>query len=208
MIVLIRHGEIEGPKGRAVGQIDLPLSPHGHKQATQLAESLESFQPRRIYCSPLTRTVQTVSLIEKKCGIRSIHIPEIKEINLGEWDGQEFAELKSRHPAEFEKRGADIAGYRPPNGENFTDLKERVSSFLKQMDDEFPAVIVTHAGVIRIILHIALGFPLDNIFRIRPDYCHATVLIKKKNNLNLQAFNLPPSSELGIQLTEMMPKQG
>ncbi|HAS88950.1 MAG TPA: histidine phosphatase family protein [Desulfovibrio sp.] len=208
MIVLIRHGEIEGHKGRAVGQIDLPLSPNGLSQAAQLADSLDSFQPRRIYCSPLTRTMQTASLIEKKCGIKATLVPEIKEINLGEWDGLDFAELKKMYPWDYKQRGEDIVGFRAPGGENFTDVRERVSSFLERMENDFPAVVVTHAGVIRTILHIVLGFPLENIFRMKPEYCHTTVVERKGHSFFLKSYNLPPKPGLGTQLTGMMPKQG
>ena len=204
MIILIRHGEIADSKGRAVGQIDLPLSKSGLAQAAQMAESLGTFQPRRIYCSPLTRTVQTASFIENKYGLESIHVPEIKEISLGSWEGIEFKTIKSRYPEEFEKRGQDMAGFRPPEGENFNDLQLRVRSFIERLGDE-SAIVVTHAGVIRSVLHIVLGFPLDNIFRLKPDYCHATVIKKVKNGLMLKAFNLPPKPGLGDHLLEMMP---
>ncbi len=205
MIVLIRHGEIEGGKGRAVGQLDLHLSENGLTQAAQLADSLDTFQPRRIYCSPLRRTVQTVSFIEKRCSLKAIHVPEIKEINLGEWDGIDFAELKARYPQDYQKRGEDIAGFRAPGGENFNDLRNRVSSFLEILDDMTPVIVVTHAGVIRTIMHIVLGFPLDNIFRMKPDYCHATVIARNKGGFNLLAYNLPPTSGLGDQLLTLMP---
>lgn len=205
MIVLIRHGEIEGGKGRAVGQIDLPLSEKGLAQAAQLADSLDTFQPRRIYCSPLTRTVQTVSFIEKRCSLKAIHVPEIKEINLGEWEGLDFAELKESCPQDYQKRGEDIAGFRAPGGENFNDLEKRVSSFLDSLDEKKAVIVVTHAGVIRTILHIVLGFPLDNIFRMKPDYCHATVIARNKGGFSLQAYNLPPTSGLGDHLLTLMP---
>ncbi|WP_320173434.1 histidine phosphatase family protein [Maridesulfovibrio sp.] len=205
MIVLIRHGEIEGGKGRAVGQIDLPLSENGLRQAAQLADSLDTFQPRRIYCSPLTRTVQTVSFIEKQYSLKAIHVPEIKEINLGEWDGLDFAELKEVYPHDYKKRGEDIAGFRAPGGENFSDVRKRVSSFLSGLDATSTVIAVTHAGVIRTIMHIVLGFPLDNIFRMKPDYCHATVITGNKGGFNLQAYNLPPTPGLGDHLQTLMP---
>ncbi|NDV24353.1 histidine phosphatase family protein [Desulfovibrio sp. JC022] len=208
MIILIRHGEIEGAKGRAVGQIDLPLSANGFKQAAQLAESLESFQPRRIYCSPLTRTMQTASFIEKQCGLEAIPVPEIKEINLGEWDGLDFSELKKLYPQDYKQRGKDIAGFRAPGGENFTNVKERVSSFLGQLNGDSPIMAVTHAGVIRVVMHIVLDFPLDNIFRIKPDYCHVTVIESKGDGFFLKAYNLPARPGLVEELAEMMPKQG
>ncbi|WP_419781261.1 histidine phosphatase family protein [Maridesulfovibrio sp.] len=206
MIILIRHGEIVDAKGRAVGQIDLPLSENGLAQAAQLAESLDSFRPRRIYCSPLSRTLQTASLIEEKYGLESIHVPEIKEISLGSWEGLDFKTIKSRYPNEFENRGQDMAQFRPPKGENFNDLKIRVQSFFEQLaDDNEPVIIVTHAGVIRSMLHIVLGFPLGNIFRIKPEYCHATVIEKAKQGFLLKAFNLPPKPGLGDHLLKMMP---
>lgn len=56
--------------------------------------------------------------------------------------------------------------------------------------------MVTHAGVIRIILHLVLGFPLENIFRIRPEHCHASVLLKKGNDYTLKGYNMPPGPDL------------
>ncbi|WP_319762796.1 histidine phosphatase family protein [Maridesulfovibrio sp.] len=204
MIILIRHGQIEGGKGRAVGQIDLPLSANGLKQAEQLAESLKSFRPRRIYCSPLKRTLQTASFIEKQCGLVATHVPEIKEINLGEWEGQEFAEIKKKYPADYRQRGEDVGNFRVPGGENFIDVKKRVRSFLNELEGE-PIIAVTHAGVIRTVMHIVLGFPLENIFRLKPDYCHASVIEKKKDGFFLKAYNLPPEPDLGRTLVQMMP---
>ncbi|NDV25935.1 histidine phosphatase family protein [Desulfovibrio sp. JC010] len=205
MIILIRHGEIEGAKGRAVGQIDLPLSEKGLIQSAQLAESLASFRPSHIYCSPLSRTVQTASFIEKQCGMEAVHVPEIKEISLGNWEGQSFSDIKSSNPEEFTQRGADLAGFRPRGGESFNDLKKRVADFLRELDEEGPLMTVTHAGVIRTVLHIVLGFPLDNIFRMKPDYCHATVIERKKGGFLLKAYNLPPEPGLGRHLSRLMP---
>ncbi|SDK37459.1 probable phosphoglycerate mutase [Maridesulfovibrio ferrireducens] len=193
MIILVRHGEAEKAEGRAIGQTDLPLSENGRKQATLLAEYLSNVPFEHLYTSPLLRTRETAAKIEKTCTPKAVLCPEFAEINLGDWDGISFKQIKNEFPNEYIKRGQDLANYRPPNGESFTDLKKRVQSGLKKIIDlDSPVVIVTHAGVIRIMLHIALEFPLNNIFKISPLHCNITVLKINPAGLTLENFNIPP----------------
>lgn len=194
MIILIRHGEAEKAKGCAIGQTDLPLSDTGRKQAKILARSLCHVPFEHLYTSPLLRTRETAAEIETECNHTAVPCAEFAEINLGDWDGLSFQQIKKQFPNEYIKRGVDFANYRPPKGESFADLKQRVQSGLdKILTHQKPVVIVTHAGVIRIILHITLQFPLSNIFKLSPLHACTTVLKKKSSGLILENFNILPS---------------
>ena len=193
MIILVRHGEAEKAKGRAIGQLDLPLSSTGKKQAEALAKSLSSQQIDYLYTSPLRRTRDTAAAIEQTCNQTAIPCPELAEINLGLWDGLSFEQIKKEFPSEYERRGKDIANYRPPEGESFADLTERVrNKFNKIIADDDHTIIVTHAGVIRVIMHIVLEIPLNNIFQFSPRHCRKTILKKSHGKLCLEGFNIPP----------------
>ncbi|WP_031485091.1 histidine phosphatase family protein [Maridesulfovibrio frigidus] len=195
MIILIRHGEADKAKGRAIGQEDLPLSAAGKKQAGTLAQSLSSLSIDYLYTSPLKRTRATATPLEKAYNKKAIICPELTEINLGLWDGLSFEQIKKDFPSEYEKRGQNIATYRPPEGESFADLAERVrGKFQEITDKDAPTIIVTHAGVIRVIMHMALGIPLNNIFQFSPSHCHATILKKSHGKLCLTGFNIPPDA--------------
>lgn len=197
MIVLIRHAEAENAQGRAIGQTDLPLSETGKKQASRLSKSLLDVRFNKIFSSPLSRTMCTAETIATNAAMPIIESPELAEINLGDWDGLSFARIKTDFPDAYHRRGQDIAGFRPPGGESFLDLKERVKPFIDSLEEqELPTLLVTHAGVIRIIMHLALDFPLEHIFRIKPAHCHTTIILRKDSSLILQGFNLPPGPDL------------
>lgn len=196
MIVLIRHAEAENAQGRAIGQTDLPLSDTGIKQTDKLSKSLLGLKFNKVFSSPLSRTMRTAETIIP-CKTTIIQSPELAEINLGDWDGLSFAKIRTDFPDAYDKRGQDIAGFRPPGGESFLDLKERVHPLINRLDEHgFPTLLVTHAGVIRIIMHLALDFPLEQIFHIKPAHCHATIIQKKGSSFILQGFNLPPGPDL------------
>ncbi|WP_035074661.1 histidine phosphatase family protein [Maridesulfovibrio zosterae] len=206
MIVLVRHGETENAKGKAIGHTDLQLSSTGNIQAQMLAESLKGVKFKTFLTSPLTRTMQTAAYIEKSCRITPTPRAELMEINLGKWDGLSYHKIKEKFPDEYAKRGQDFAGYRPPDGENFMDLKKRIKSFLDEFSKkQQPALIITHAGVIRIFMHLVLGFPLENIFCIKPSHCHVTIMTDSPSGYILKAFNLPYGPDLSLAFREAMP---
>jgi alpha-ribazole phosphatase len=192
-IYLLRHGEIDlGGQKRYVGQVDFPLSDQGLSQARHWREKLACTAFEGIYCSNLIRSLDTARIIaggdEKRVHILS----ELREINLGEWDGLSVAEVRSRYPEEWEKRGQDLAGYRPPCGESFADLHNRV---LPIFDDivrtlSGKVLMVAHAGVKRVILCHILGMPLANLFRLGQDYGRLSVVDCERRPLRLLAMNI------------------
>jgi probable phosphoglycerate mutase len=114
-IYLLRHGEIDlGGQKRYVGQVDLPLSERGLSQVRQWKEKLGPVRFEWICCSDLTRSRQTARIIAGDRNVDIRVLPELREIYLGAWDGLPMAEIRSRFPEEWEKRGEDLAGYRPP----------------------------------------------------------------------------------------------
>lgn len=43
----------------------------------------------------------------------------LAEIDMGEWDGHSFDEIREQFSAEYVARGADMYDFRPPQGESF-----------------------------------------------------------------------------------------
>ncbi len=61
----------------------------------------------------------------------------------------------------------------PPNGEDFYDFRARVLKTFKVLLEEYQGkriLIVTHSGVIRVILMSILGMQDANLFRLNVDY--------------------------------------
>lgn len=127
VLTLVRHGEIVGAETRRyIGQSDVPLSPRGIARALSLREALRTTHFDAVYCSSLVRSRQTAEIIAGRngAGIR-VH-DELQEISLGAWEGRSREEIATLFADQFAARGEDIAGYRIPGGESFTECRTRV----------------------------------------------------------------------------------
>lgn len=170
-VLLIRHGEVVGDAERQfVGAADLPMSETGEEQIRTLARQLrERFTLQAIYCSDLGRSRRTAELLAAGSASPIVIRPALREIRMGDWEGKTRNEIAEFQPCEYESRGRDIARYRPPGGESFADLAERVLPWwriLTHGGEDGVIAVAGHAGVNRVILCDVLGMPLGNLFRI------------------------------------------
>lgn len=177
-IYLIRHGEItQSSPRRFVGQTDLPLTDCGRKQMRQVAEYLVGKGVRRVLCSPLSRCVESAGIVGAALGLEPEVVPDLREIGLGVWEGLTVDEVRERFPGDYEARGRDLAGSRPPGGESFIDLQRRAwAAFEAVSDCDSPQAIVAHGGVNRVLLCRILGMPLENLFGLGQDYACVNTL--------------------------------
>jgi probable phosphoglycerate mutase len=198
VICLMRHGDsrVDDLK-RFTGHTDSPLSETGRRQAEWWQKEFLSLSFDRIYCSDLSRSLETTRIICKGRKVEIQVLPELREINLGEWDGLPKLEVCRSHTEEYEKRGADLAGYRTPGGENFYDLSARVIPVFERIIGNMGServLIVGHAGVNRVILCHLLGMPLAALFRLGQDYCCLNVITSEPGSLCLRSINIPPGN--------------
>lgn len=194
-IYLLRHGSIQhGDKKRLIGQTDLPLSETGLEQARWWRTTLDVGRMQRVYCSDLVRSRQTAEILceDENC-VLAIR-PELREINLGLWDGLRPEEVKERFPGEWDKRGRDFEHYRPPCGESFACLRDRVVPVLEQVASghDQQVIIVGHAGVNRVILCHGLGMPLNHLFRLGQDYGALNIIEYTEGTWRVSLMNLRP----------------
>ncbi len=161
---------------RYIGTTDVALDFVGHGQADYWRQIFASIPLRSVYSSNLSRCVRTADGITSDQSVTGS--AELNEINMGAWDGLLFDDVRSRYPEGFRQRGECMDIFRPPGGESFYDLSLRVLPFfhacIKQK--RFPILMVTHAGVIRVILTHILGRPLKDLFQIRPGFGELFVL--------------------------------
>ncbi|WP_303869145.1 histidine phosphatase family protein [Acetobacterium wieringae] len=173
-IYLVRHGQIELNNEKAyIGQLDLPLSPKGVKQAQTLQEQFKQISLDGAYTSPLCRCIGTLDILLGERPIPQFKIDALKEINMGEWDGKTFAEVKERYPESYEQRGRELDVFATPAGESFAELKKRVIPVFAEMvkeNDGKSIVILTHAGVIRVILANLFGLTIKEVFKWKIPY--------------------------------------
>lgn len=195
IIYLLRHADCrQDSVKRYIGQTDLPLNLIGIEQAVALSQEIKDIPLQQIFCSDLQRSYETARIIARGRSELINPIKEMREIDLGQWDGLPMAEVAQRFPKEYAERGRDIVCYRAPGGENFHDLAARViPQFINIMQAACGNVlIVGHAGVNRVILCHILGMPLSNIFHLQQDYGGVNLLMGDKSGMNLFKMNIMP----------------
>lgn len=198
-ILLLRHGSLQTMDGkkRFIGQTDLPLSEHGRRQAKFWSRQLVDWPMDAIFCSDLRRCRETADMIARDRRNVVTPLTELREILLGQWEGMRFDQIKQLWPDAFTQRGRDIAGFRPPDGESFADLRERVVRvFERQIGQRNGNLLfVSHAGVLRVLLCDLLGMPTANLFRIDQGPAAMNILERRSDGIRLQCLNLLPDAD-------------
>jgi alpha-ribazole phosphatase len=196
-IYLLRHGAIDAPgKGRHyIGCLDLGLSEAGRGQASAWARWFVDADLEAVYCSPLSRCSDTAAIIAGGCGLIPVAVPALQEINLGDWEGQSVESIRTRHPQDYARRGEAIADFRTPGGESFRDLQRRAWAAFDELVRRHrgPLLIVTHAGVIRVLVCRMLEMPLNRLFRIGLAYGSLAIALTGPDGYRLQGLGLTAS---------------
>ncbi len=172
-IYLIRHGMIDtGNEKRYLGITDLPLNQAGIKQAVFLKNYFKNTPIDYVFTSPLKRCLQTADIL---CG--GIHhdftaVKEFMEINLGLWENIPMETIKRDFPDAYEERGKNLLTFKPPEGESFGQLAERVLPAFDCIAKHYSGniMIIGHAGVNRTILSKIQGNSIQDFFQIQQPF--------------------------------------
>lgn len=159
VVWLVRHGATEwNEQGRYQGWTDIPLSRKGRRQVRSLRRRIGRPTFDGVWSSDLSRTVQTATIL----GSTPTTDVRLRELNFGALEGRSWDQLD----VGVQEALLEFNRFAAPDGESMPDLRRRVTSFL---DDLVPGrhLVVSHAGVIRIVL-AACG--LD----VLPRHCHVS----------------------------------
>ena len=197
-ILLVRHGE-SAPfrEGQAVpllnGHGDPPLDPVGEQEAVAVADRLENEDLSAIYVSSLQRTAQTAAPLAARRGIAPVVEPDIREIFLGEWEGEQLRKYAAeRHPT-FVKSWMEQRWDIIPGAEKDEEFSLRVGNAIRRIAerhrDECVAVF-THGGVIARIIADAtdakpftfLGADNGSISHLVVDIEHDRWIVRRFND--------------------------
>ena len=172
-IWFIRHGLPDGADDRCCGRYNVRLSTDGIQQAKAIATRLARESISNFYSSNLSRAVETARIVVEPHGLLFQTLDELAEMNFGDLEGLRYEEIQQRYPEIFQSWMTRPTETRFPNGESFTEMKGRVLSTLDLLLSRHrnqSIGIVTHAGVIRLIIAQALCIPDNQIFKLVQDY--------------------------------------
>jgi broad specificity phosphatase PhoE len=175
-LLLIRHAEPEeDAHGRCYGRLDVGLSPVGLASAERLAESLRAVELDDIYVSPRLRAVQTAAAL----GASRIVEDRLRELDFGQLEGRTYDEIEREQPEFFRSWMETPTLVRFPGGESYGELRERVSAALDDIvtaNHDRTVALVSHGGVIRAALALALGLPDDRAFALALGYARISIV--------------------------------
>ena len=149
-ILLIRHGQSTwNAEGRWQGQADPPLSELGEEQARDAARRLRAGAFSRLVASDLQRARRTAEILAEVLGLAVDIDPDLREIDVGDWQGLTRAEINERAPGAL----ADWSEGRTestPGGERRTDLTDRARrAVARAAGAGDPVLLVSHGALIR-----------------------------------------------------------
>jgi alpha-ribazole phosphatase len=179
-VILIRHGEtLWNVEMKYQGHCDVALTEKGIKQAELAADSLAKESISAVYASDLCRAFVTAESIANKHDLQVATIPELREINFGQWEGLAYDKINNQWSDIMAKLFTHPDEIQIPDGETFREVKERATIALSTLIKKHPnetIVVVSHGGTIRTILCSVLNIPLNHLWNIKQDNTAINIL--------------------------------
>lgn len=159
---IVRHGENPANIRREFSSkvVDYDLTKRGIHQSLVTAEWLATFGIRYVFSSPMRRARTTASFIAARVGADVTNVDSLREIDVGELEGQSTAENWALHNDILDDWQAGNWGRAFPGGENFLTLTKRVYNALcsiVRLTSNSEVAVITHGGVILAIRHGICG---------------------------------------------------
>ncbi|WP_042478935.1 histidine phosphatase family protein [Bacillus ndiopicus] len=177
-LYITRHGEtIWNTQGRLQGWQDSDLTESGIQNALALSNRLKDIEFDAIYASPSNRTVKTAYLLKGSRNKMIIEEPNLREIFLGNWEGQTHEEVEEQYPEEYYAFWHTPHLYIPTSGESFEQLQARVTDFLNHLTSQHQdgnILIVTHTVFIKALLMYCKKLAVEQLWA--PPFIHDTSL--------------------------------
>ena len=168
-LTLIRHAEVEHTYlNKYNGHNDITLSNEGINQAKDISKVLDAMHFDAVYCSDLRRTKETIKYY--KLQDKVIYTKELREKSWGKHEGLSFDEIIAQNEIQYEDFLQFINAL---DGEDYQEYIKRIEVFfleyLVSLKKEH-ILIITHAGVIRVLQSIIHKKSLPEVFGKKMNY--------------------------------------
>lgn len=167
---LLRHGETERGGGLR-GSLDDALTEAGWAQLR--AAMVEGGPWDRLVSSPLQRCARFAEELAQQHGLPLSLEPDLQELHFGEWEGRSAAELMQHDADALGQFWREPYGFTPPGGEPLLAFEARVLGALQRLHQQHVGerlLLVTHGGVMRLLLARARGLPRNDLLQVNVGY--------------------------------------
>jgi len=163
---LLRHGETELGGGLR-GSTDDALTATGWAQLRTAVADGSRWD--RLVSSPLQRCARFAEELAVQHGVPLSLEPDLQELHFGAWEGRSTAELMQTSAEDLGRFWRDPYGFTPPEGEPLLAFEARVLGALQRLQARHAGerlLLVTHGGVIRLLLARARGLPRNDLLQV------------------------------------------
>ena len=186
-LFLIRHGDTVDEETKKVykGSIDIPLSNKGIARMEKVATFLSGYKLDVLYASALSRSIESARIIGSPHNLDANKESGFNELGFGKWEGLSFGEIDKEYPELFPLWLKNPVLYTPPDGERLIDAQERIMSTLYKIvgtQRGRNVAIVSHAGMLKIIISTFLTLDLSNMYKVAQDYGCVDIIDMYDNN--------------------------
>ena len=194
-VFFVRHGDTIDEETKKVykGAIDIPLSDKGRQRIARASEFLSRFKIDFIYTSALSRCIESGKIIAEKQDAPVEIASALNELGFGLWEGLSFEEIREKYPNELNLWLQDLENHTPPEGEPMRNAQRRGVAKFNEIAERHGGqnvAIVSHAGILRLIICSILDLKLQGMFRIGQDYgCIDMVRIHKDGIAVVELLN-------------------
>jgi probable phosphoglycerate mutase len=212
---LVRHGESEGnvadvaARRAGVGRLeldvndsDVTLSALGEDQARALGERLAQLspgeQPTSVVISPYRRARQTADIALTAADLQDLPTTvdeRLRDREQGVLDRLTATGIRDRFPEEAERRRyVGKFWYRPPGGESWADVAQRVRAVLVDLrldHDGERVLLVAHDVPILLVRYVIEHLHVDDVLALAGviGNCSLTTYDVGPDGMRLTAFN-------------------
>lgn len=169
---VLRHGRVLTPNLFCAASHE-PLSTEGWQQ---LCATTVHYKPDQILCSPSLRCAQFAQAFSAKHALALQIEPRLQEMNFGDWIGKTSQELWETDPTAMQQLWSEPLSFIAPNGEPMRDFIQRVTAAWSDLTINYAGqriLLITHGGVIRVLLAQSLGIDYAQTLRFELGYGQA-----------------------------------
>ena len=163
---LLRHGETELGGGLR-GSLDDALTLKGWEQMR--AGVAQQGPWDRLISSPLQRCARFAEELGASLGLPVDIECDLRELHFGAWEGQSAAALMETDADDLGRFWSDPYGFTPPDGEPVEQFAARVLAAVSRLQQRYAGqrvLLISHGGVMKVLLAQARGLPREQLLQI------------------------------------------
>jgi putative nucleotidyltransferase with HDIG domain len=118
----------------------------------------------------------------------------LTELDMGDWEGLTFSEIKRKFPELYEQRGQNPGRFTPPNGETLAAGQMRAAAAVQQILSKTTGdiAVIAHSGINRLLLCMYKGIALTEWITIPQPYgCINTLWIAENSIIVHETGRMP-----------------